>query len=44
MNYIIFGIIMLHLIAGFGWLFYKLEFQKKKSDKEENDQTDEVIK
>ena len=44
MNYIIFGIIMLHLIAGFGWLFYKLEFQKKKSDSTEKDETDEVSK
>jgi hypothetical protein len=31
MNYIIFGIIVLHLVAGFGWLFYKLEIQKENS-------------
>lgn len=31
MNYIIFGVIVLHLVAGFGWLFYKLEIQKDKS-------------
>lgn len=43
MNYIIFGIIALHLIAGFGWLFYKLEFQKKKSVKREENDEDEVV-
>ena len=38
MNYIIFGIILLHLVAGFGWLFYKLEIQKDKpKDKEKSD-------
>lgn len=30
MNSIIFGVILLHLVAGFGWLFYKLEIQKSK--------------
>jgi hypothetical protein len=30
MDKIIFGIILLHLVVGFGWLFYKLEIQKKK--------------
>ncbi|MEO8235279.1 MAG: hypothetical protein ABI549_07685 [Flavobacterium sp.] len=30
MDYLIFGIVMLHLIGGFGWLFYKLEIQKEK--------------
>lgn len=34
-NYIIFGIILLHLIVGFGWLIYKLEIQKEKP-KEDN--------
>lgn len=29
-NYIIFGIILLHLIVGFAWLIYKLEIQKEK--------------
>ena len=29
-NYIIFGIILLHLFVGFGWLIYKLEIQKGK--------------
>lgn len=41
MNYIVFGIILLHLIVGFGWLFYKLEIQKdkpKNDDSAENDQ------
>ena len=35
-NYIIFGVILLHLVAGFGWLFYKLEVQKSKSKGKEN--------
>lgn len=30
MEEIIFGIILLHIIAGFGWIVYKLQFQKKK--------------
>jgi type I restriction enzyme M protein len=30
---IIFGIVLLHLIVGFGWAIYKMEFQKNKSDK-----------
>lgn len=37
-NYIIIGVIILHLLAGFGWLFYKLEFQKNKP--KEKDSTD----
>ncbi|WP_157505097.1 hypothetical protein [Flavobacterium tegetincola] len=40
MNYIIFGVILLHLIAGFGWLFYKLEVQKSKPKEEEPTDTD----
>lgn len=40
MNYIIFGIILLHLVAGFGWLFYKLEIQKGKPDDKENHDSD----
>jgi hypothetical protein len=30
---IIFGIVLLHLIVGFGWAINKMEFQKNKSDK-----------
>ena len=30
MDKIIFGVILLHLVVGLGWLFYKLEIQKKK--------------
>lgn len=30
MEEIIFGIVLLHIIAGFGWIVYKLQFQKKK--------------
>ena len=33
MEKIIFGIVILHLIVGFGWIFYKLEIQKKKPKK-----------
>lgn len=36
MEKIIFGIVLLHLIAGFGWAIYKMEFQKNKSDKNNN--------
>lgn len=37
-NYIIFGVILLHLVVGFGWLFWKLEMQKGKSkDNEDNE-------
>lgn len=36
MEKIIFGIVLLHLVAGYGWAIYKLEFQKNKSDKKEN--------
>lgn len=39
-NYIIFGIILLHLILGFGWLIYKLEIQKGKPKEEDNSTTD----
>lgn len=39
MNYVIFGIILAHIVFGFGWLLYKLEFQKKKSDKNKNSNT-----
>jgi hypothetical protein len=44
MNYIIFGVILLHLIAGFGWLFYKLEFQKDKPKKKEPTDLDDSKK
>ncbi|WP_262493605.1 hypothetical protein [Flavobacterium antarcticum] len=39
MNYLIFGVILLHLVAGFGWLFYKLEIQKSKPKKEDTSKT-----
>lgn len=39
-HYIIFGVILLHLVAGFGWLFYKLEVQKKKPKEEDPSDTD----
>jgi hypothetical protein len=37
MEKIIFGIVFLHIIAGFGWVVYKLQFRKKNSNKESND-------
>lgn len=30
MEYIIMGIVVVHFIIGFGWLLYKLEFEKNK--------------
>jgi len=32
MEKIIFGIVLFHVILGFGWVVYKLQFQKKKED------------
>ena len=43
MSYIIFGIILLHLVVGFGWLVYKLEFQKDKPEKDEQKPDDTKI-
>lgn len=34
MAVVIMSIVMLHLVLGFGWLMYKLEFQKKKNESE----------
>jgi hypothetical protein len=31
MEKIIFAVVLLHIVAGFGWVVYKLQFQKKKS-------------
>jgi hypothetical protein len=42
MDYLIFGIILLHIIVGFGWLIYKMEIQKEKpknKDAADDDQT-----
>ena len=36
MSYVIFGIILLHLVVGFGWLVYKLEIQKDKPKVDED--------
>jgi hypothetical protein len=44
MNYIIFGVILLHLVAGFGWLFYKLEIQKSKTKDKDSFDTDDRSK
>lgn len=30
MDKIIFGIVLLHLVAGFGWVIYKMEFKNQK--------------
>ena len=43
MKYFIFTVILLHVIAGFGWLLYKLEFQKDKS-KDKDALTDDPTK
>ena len=32
MEKIIFAVILLHVIIGFGWVVYKLGFQKKKEE------------
>lgn len=40
-NYIIFGVILLHLVVGFGWLFWKLEMQKGKSKDNEDNKIEE---
>jgi len=37
MDYIIFGLVLLHLIIGFGWLLYKLEIQKDKPKEKKPD-------
>lgn len=34
MGKIFFGIVLLHILAGFAYVIYKLEFQKKKKDKD----------
>ncbi|WP_432671234.1 hypothetical protein [Flavobacterium sp. SM2513] len=41
-NAIIFGLILLLLIAGFGWLFYKLEIQKNKPKDKVDPPTDDT--
>lgn len=33
MDKILFGIVLLHVIVGFGWVIYKLEFKKKNPKK-----------
>lgn len=30
MDKVIFGLVLLHLVAGFGWVIYKMEFKNKK--------------
>ena len=35
MEGVVFGVIILHLVVGFGWLYYKLEIQKKEEDKDD---------
>ncbi len=34
---IFFAISMIHLVVGFGWVIYKLEFEKSKKDKNESE-------
>ncbi len=33
MDKILFGIVLFHLIVGFGWVIYKLGFEKKDPNK-----------
>lgn len=40
MDYLIFGLVLLHLVVGFGWLLYKLEIQKKPKDEKQHDPPD----
>lgn len=42
-EWIIFSIIILHFLIGFGWLFYKLEIEKNKKDKI-NENKNDVVK
>ena len=38
---IVLALILIHLILGFGWLFYQLSPREKSSDKKESDDADE---
>lgn len=38
---ILFIIVMLHLVAGFGYIFYKLEFGGKKKQNDNSNETTE---
>ncbi len=42
MNYILLIIIILHLVIGFGWLIYKLEFQKDKPKNKDESNSEEA--
>lgn len=42
-EWIIFSIIILHFLIGFGWLFYKLEIEKDKK-KEVNGNKNDIVK
>lgn len=37
MEKIIFGIVLFHIVLGFGWVVYKLQFQKNKEDDTNNE-------
>lgn len=37
MDYIFFGVVLMHLVAGFGWMIYKLEFSRRKGGKKNQD-------
>ena len=39
---ILFIIVMLHLVAGFGYIFYKLEFGGKKKQENSDETTDKT--
>jgi hypothetical protein len=42
MEKIIFAVVLLHLIAGFGWVVYKLQFQKREPKEDEKEGTDNL--
>ena len=41
MEKIIFGLVIFHILLGFGWVVYKLQFQKEKKEKDKNKNNDE---
>lgn len=40
MEKVYFAIVLLHLVIGFGWVFYKLQFPKKASKNDAKEKTD----
>lgn len=38
MSYIIMGIVLLHIVAGFAWFIWKLEIQGRKKEDDKNEE------